>query len=197
RTEADTPAMREAVGKALSVGELLRWMIVESDNLATNVLIKKAGGPSAVTEHARPYGLEKTTVARFIEDKLAFEAGFSSHAQPREFGHLLEKIWRGKVVSAKASQEMLAILSKCRRDWVGLRLPPEVQVAHKTGAIDGVRHDLGIVTLPSGHPFVLCVFSSGLPDEKRGEDTIAEIGLRFYKHVARESPGSAPPRDGL
>src|SRR6185436_18730145 len=142
-----------------------------------NVLIQKAGGPEAITGHARRYGLEKTTVARFIEDQAAFDAGLSSRAQPRELGRLLEKLWRGEVVSRAASAQMLEVLGRAGPEWLGLRLPPGARVAHKTGAIGGVRHDVGIVTQYPGRAFVLCVMADGLTDEKAAEDAISRVGL--------------------
>lgn len=184
RTDPEAPAVREAVGKSMRIRDLVECMIVASDNLATNVLIERAGGPRAVTEHARLHGLERTTVARYIMDEKAFEAGLSSRAEPREMGLLLEKLWRGEVVSRLASGEMLDVMSRLDRKWLGLKLPQGARVAHKTGAIEGTRHDVGVITLPGGRAFVLCVYSEGLRDEKAAEEVLGEIARRFGERVA-------------
>ena len=42
--------MKAAVGRTMTIGELTHWMMAESDDLATNLLIKKAGGPRAITD---------------------------------------------------------------------------------------------------------------------------------------------------
>jgi len=180
RTAPEAPEVRDAMGKTLTVSELVRWMIVRSDNLATNLLIRQAGGPAAISEHARRYGMEKTAVARYIEDQAAFDAGLSSRAQPREMGRLLEKLWRRGVVSPAASEEMLGVLARAGPEWLGLLLPAGTRVAHKTGAIDGVRHDVGIV-IRSGRAFILCVMADGLADENAGEEAISQVCRHFFE----------------
>src|SRR4030095_14853138 len=72
RVAPETDEVRAAIGKTMSISDLCRHMVVSSDNLVPNVLSEKAGGPSAVTDEARRHGLEKTSVARYIEDQAAF-----------------------------------------------------------------------------------------------------------------------------
>jgi beta-lactamase class A len=192
RTEPEAKEVREALGKSLTVRELVEAMVVPSDNLATNLLIRKAGGPQAVTAHARLYGLQATCVARYIEDQAAFESGLQSRSQPRELGLLLERIWRGEVVSPEASRNMTSVMGRVGRSWLGLGLPPEARLAHKTGAIDHLRHDVGIVSLPGGRSFVLCVLGADLPDEKAGEETIARVAAIACSWVESASPDRAP-----
>jgi beta-lactamase class A len=184
KVSPDTNEMRAATGKAMAIADLCRFMMVASDNLATNVLIEIAGGPSAVTDEARRHGLEKTSVARYIEDQAAFRSGISSHATAREMGRLLEKMWRGEVVSAGASRRMLEVLAGADRSWMGLKLPADARVAHKTGAIERTRHDVGIVTMATGRSFVLCVYSDDLPDEVAGEETISGLARLLYDRAA-------------
>jgi beta-lactamase class A len=191
RTAPEAPEVRDAMGKTLTVSELVRWMIVRSDNLATNLLIRQAGGPEAISEHARRYGMEKTAVARYIEDQAAFDAGLSSRAQPHEMGRLLEKLWRREVVSPSASEKMLEVLASTGPEWLGLLLPPGTRVAHKTGAIEGVRHDVGIVNVAPGRAFVLCVMADGLADEKAGEEVISQVCRHFFEYWIEGPSGKA------
>ena len=63
---------------------------------------------------------------------------------------LLEKLERGELVSAGASKEMIAILKRCQ-DTAGIRRHMEnLVVANKTGALDALRSDVGIVYSPAG-----------------------------------------------
>ncbi|MBI4601294.1 MAG: serine hydrolase [Planctomycetes bacterium] len=183
RTEAEAEEVREAIGRTLSVRSLAHWMVAASDNLATNLLIQKAGGPAAVAAEARRQGLARTTVARYIMDLKAFEAGLSSTAVPREIGRLLERLWRGEVVSPAASRAMLEVLSGAGPEWLALELPPGARAAHKTGSIERTRHDVGVVTAPSGRAFVLCVYGADLRDEAAGERAIAQLGRHFCERV--------------
>ena len=185
RTAADAPAVEEAIGKTMTVRELIHWMIVASDNLATNVLIQLAGGAKAITEYARACGLEKTTVARFIMDVAAFETGLSSGTQPKEFGKLLEKMYRGQIIG---SAEMLEVMSEVGPSWLGRELPPGTRIAHKTGAIAATRHDAGIVWVTPERAFVVCVFTADLKNDKAGEEAIAAVARVLYDYVAVQPP---------
>lgn len=183
RTAAEDPAIAGALGGKLSIERLARAMIVSSDNLATNLLIERAGGPAAVTAHARELGCKQSSVARYIMDTRAFEAGLSSLVSARELGELLEKLVRGEVVSPRASSDLLALLGKSSSDWMGLRLPRGTTLAHKVGAIEGVRHDVGVLRLGDGHDVVICVLGSRLASEKAAEEAIAAFGKTIHDHA--------------
>lgn len=175
-----------AVGGRLSVRELVEHMITVSDNLATNNLIRVAGGPDAVTACLRKCGVEGSDVRRYIMDEQAFQEGLSSVAVPRDFGLIFEKLARGEVVSPRASSEMLEVLSRLKgNSMLPGRLPREARVAHKTGSIEGVRCDAGLVTLPGGRRYVAAFFSRGLADGQKGEACLAAASRVLYDWVAR------------
>src|SRR5260370_42275091 len=76
-----------------------------------------------------------------------FGLGMSS---PYDMGLLLEKIERGEVVSKDASKEMLAILKNQQfKTCMGRHLPGET-VASKSGSLDRLRRDVGIVCSTGG-----------------------------------------------
>ena len=63
---------------------------------------------------------------------------------------LLEKIERGQVVSPEASKEMIAVLKRNQDQDCIRRYFADVPVANKTGALDALRSDVGIVYSPKG-----------------------------------------------
>ena len=184
--EPTSKRVAAAVGGRMKVRDLVEEMITVSDNLATNVLIRRAGGPDAINAFLRAQGVERSSVRRFIMDTQAFNEGMSSAASARDFGRAFERLARGEVVSTRASAEMLAVMSRLA-DGAMLpgRLPPEARVAHKTGAIDGVRADAGLVTLPDGRRYVAAFFARGLKDERKGEACLAAASRALYDAVAR------------
>jgi beta-lactamase class A len=184
--EASVRAVADAVGKRMKVAELAEHMITASDNLATNNLIRLAGGPEAIHATLSRYGVFRSNVRRYIMDLQAFGEGLSSVARPREFGAVLERMAEGRVVSPSASRDMLALLSRLKDNaMLPGKLPAGTRVAHKTGAIEGVRCDVGLVWLPGGRRYIACFFSRGLKDERRGEACLAEASRLLYDFVAR------------
>ena len=59
------------------------------------------------------------------------------------------------------------------------KLPGDVRVAHKTGAITGVRHDSGIVYAPFG-TWYLAILTDGLKDGDAGIEAVAELSRFIY-----------------
>jgi beta-lactamase class A len=69
---------------------------------------------------------------------------------PQEIAALIEKMELGQAVNAAASREMIAILKR-QQDASGIaRRTGSLAVANKTGALDHLRSDVGIVYSPGG-----------------------------------------------
>jgi beta-lactamase class A len=128
-------------------------MIVVSDNTATNLVLDKITADS-VNDFMDALGLKQTRSMRKIggggdsraladpQNKL-FGIGSSS---PREMVRLLEMLERGEIVSKEASAEMIAILKRQQfKEGIGRGLPDTVPSASKSGALDRLRSDVGII----------------------------------------------------
>ncbi len=131
----------------------LHLMIVLSDNTATNLVLDKVTSDS-VNAFMDELGLKQTRSLRKIlgggdskalaDERLKlFGIGVSS---PKDMVKLLEMIERGELVSKEASAEMLAILKRQQyKDGIGRGLPDTVPSASKSGALDRLRSDIGII----------------------------------------------------
>jgi beta-lactamase class A len=100
---------------------------------------------------------------------------------------LLEKIYSGKLVSPKASEEMLAVL---KRQKVNDRLPRnlphnEVQIAHKTGLLNGTVSDCGIVFTQEGD-FIICVLTDDIPSFQVAKRFIGKVAACAYDRCYRK-----------
>lgn len=82
---------------------------------------------------------------------------------------LLEMIEGGKVVSADASKEMIAVLKRNQDSECIARYFGEAPVAHKTGALDALRSDVGIVYSPKGR-VAMAITCDGMPAIDYGPD---------------------------
>ncbi len=64
---------------------------------------------------------------------------------------LLEKLERGEVVSKAASAEIVAVMKRQQyKDGIGRFYEDKLVVASKSGALDALRSDVGIVYSPGG-----------------------------------------------
>ncbi len=139
-------------GVKLPLRDLVNLMIVVSDNTATNLILDRLTTGFVNTEIAR-FGLEHTRSLRKIlrgappPGDSPFGLGVST---PRDMVTLLEKLARGEVVSPEASSRMIAILQRQQdKEGIGRGLPGG-EVASKSGTLDRLRSDAGIVSFAGG-----------------------------------------------
>lgn len=178
------PTLYKKIGGTVSVRELMRLMITESSNLATNLLIELVT-PRRVMELMREYGATDIRVRRGVEDGKAFERGLNNTTTARDLLILLRRIAEGRAVSRQASREMVNILLAQKfNEGIPAGLPAGTRVAHKTGSITKINHDAGIVYPPGRRrPYVLVVLTRGLADETRAHQLIADISRMVYDEV--------------
>lgn len=95
---------------------------------------------------------------------------------------LLEQLALGKLISPEASTAMLALLTdtKTSRNRILGKLPRNTKVAHKTGSQWERICDLGIITLPDGHPLVFTACLAGGDNRNLAEATLAELARHAY-----------------
>lgn len=141
-------------GGSYTYRQLAAYMIQDSDNIATNLIIDAVGMP-AVNEYASEIGLTQTVLNRRMMD---FAAGDENYTSANDVAHILQLIYQGKLVSPDASEFALDLL-KGQHDDAGLLegLPAGSVFAHKTGTLDGVFNDGGIVL--DRNPYVMVVLS--------------------------------------
>ena len=152
-------------GAKVLLRDAMHVMIVVSDNTATNLLIDKLTA-NAVNRTMDTLGLAATRSMRKVRGdgtKLKDPSGWSDaglkeenkkyglgSSTPREMVKLLEMLENGKVVSATASKEMLEVLKRQQlRDGIARRTA-DLPVASKTGSLDHLRSDVGILYTPKG-----------------------------------------------
>jgi beta-lactamase class A len=148
-------------------------MIVLSDNTAANMVLQRITA-DAVNAYLDKLGIKTTRSLRKILANNT-PAGVSAAGRlpanqkyglgvstPRDMVTLLEKLERGEIVSPESSKEMIAILKRCQ-DGSGIRRKlGEFLVVNKTGALDALRSDVGIVYTKRGR-IAMAITVDGMP----------------------------------
>jgi beta-lactamase class A len=160
-------------GTARTVAQLLRVMIEESDNTATNMLIRLVGRVH-INATMTSLGLPRTRLG----DDIRSDGDIRSlRTSPHDMARLLEAIARARLIDEWSSREMLAILTGQRHNGlIPAPLPKGMQIAHKTGTLHDTLNDVGIVYL-ADEPYVIAVMTTHLPS--------LSVGRRFIRHVSR------------
>ncbi|MFV1986698.1 MAG: serine hydrolase, partial [Gemmatimonadota bacterium] len=109
----------------------------------------------------------------------AYVTDLRDTATPDGMAHLLAEIHDGGGLTAPSHQRLLDVMSATRtgaRRLKGL-LPPDTDIAHKTGTMAGAVNDVGIIRLPNGRGHIaIAAFVNTLHSSTwRRERTIAEM----------------------
>lgn len=170
---------REPAGSVWTCRQLARKMITESDNTASNILLRKVG-MARVNARAEGAGMAVTRFHREFMDAEAMRKGLENWTTAREMGGLMRAIFRGEALAPEACAQMRETLELTSRGRIASGVPKEIPVGHKGGSLPGLRHDVGWVRLP-GRPYVLSVFLDGVLERGEGEDR----GIAAIEAIAR------------
>lgn len=190
-TQHFPPAHPVAPGREYTIRELLRAMIVESDNSAMRTLI----GTLTNEEYLAIFtdmGLRIPNV-RDLDDPVTV----------REYSAFFRILYNASYLNRDSSQAGLELLAASDfKSALTAGTPPGTVVAHKFGErreADGNYsfHDCGIVYHPKT-PYLLCVMTVG-PDIDKLDDAIASLSAVAYREVdasSRANDDLVPSRDG-
>jgi beta-lactamase class A len=160
-------------------------MIIVSSNFSTNLIIELVDAKN-VSATMQQLGAKDIHVLRGVEDGKAFEKGLNNTVTANGLMILFEKMAKGETVNPAASQAMIDILLDQKfNEIIPAQLPANVKVAHKTGSINGVQHDSGIVFLPGGKKYVLVLLSKKITNEKAAITAMASVSKLIYEYVTR------------
>ena len=169
----------------LTLRDLATMMVAVSDNSATNVLIDRVGMPN-VSAMLDSLGLTHTRLRRKMMDLEAAKQGRENISTPRETMTLLDTIYHGKLLNKESTADFFKVLSTNKDSWIPRDLPADVKVANKPGSLEAVRNDSGIVFV-EGRPYVVCVMTSFLRNERDGEEAISKVSLAAWRMFDRIS----------
>ena len=160
--------------------DLAQFMVAVSDNTAANILIDRVGTDN-VNATLRGLGLSKTMLRRKMMDVAAAQRGEENVATPHEMVQLLEAIYKGKILKADSTKQLIKQLSTLKPSYIPRELPDGVQVANKPGELEGVRTDSGIV-FSAKRPFAISVMTAYARDDRAAERAISDVAREAYHY---------------
>ncbi len=176
--------------------QLVRAMLVDSDNTACDYLLHAVGDTAAVQRMLDRLQLHGFAIRKSEADMQAdarahrtFARGGDNGGSPEAVAALLAAIAAQRVVLLDSTNELLVDLAATKTGEGRLRagIPPDVELAHKTGTSDTVggvtdaTNDAGIITLPDGrHIIVVALLGASRADAATRDATIAEVARAVY-----------------
>lgn len=156
-----TPITEKHLADGMTINELCAAAIMYSDNTAANLLIKKCGGPKAVTTFARSIG-DKTFRLDSYEAKLNSNPHcVRDTSTPAAMAESLQRLMLGNVLGTPQRKQLVTWMKGNTTGNALIRagVPKSWIVADKTGSGSyGVRNDIGILWPPKSAPIVVAIY---------------------------------------
>ncbi|MEG3851157.1 serine hydrolase [Microcoleus sp. herbarium19] len=170
----------DAPGKKYSALEVAKKMIVISDNTATNMMIELLGGAEVLNQHFAAWGLRATVLRNNLPDLEG-----TNTTSPKDLINIVAQIDRGNLVSVKSRDRILQIMRQTQNDSLLPKgLGEGALIAHKTGNINTMLADAGMVDLPNGKRYLVAVMVKHPPEtEKPAQTLIRDISRISYRYL--------------
>ncbi len=170
--------------------EIIRLAAGESDNAASEILVRIIGGPSVVQGYVRSLGI---TAFQLQDSEKGLDrdptAQYRNWIEPAAAVQLLERLVTNPPLFPAANAFLVQILtaSVTGPDRLRAGLPAGTVLAHKTGTsgtyegVAAATNDIGLITLPDGRKLAIAVFvTDSRADEATRESVIARIAHSVY-----------------
>ncbi|MEG4298778.1 serine hydrolase [Microcoleus sp. Pol11C1] len=170
----------DSPGKKYSALEVAQKMIVVSDNTATNMMIELLGGAEVLNQQFASWGLSTTVLRNNLPDLEG-----TNTTSPKDLINIIAQVDRGNLVSVKSRDRILQIMRQTKNDSLLPKgLGEDSVIAHKTGNIDTMLADAGMVDLPNGKRYLVAVMVKHSPEtEKPAQTLIREISRMSYRYL--------------
>lgn len=169
-------------GERITIGELLNLSVTVSDNVAARILLRVAGGVTAVNQTMAGFDLPQTRL--YADDR-------PNTTTAAETAWLLAYLAErspapdARPAATNIPPTLPALLAFPQAQaWLTQGIPTNVAVAHKSGQLPGVRHDAGIVYGPRG-PYVIVALTDDLADQGDAETFITTLARDVYNYFSR------------
>ena len=183
-----------------SINELINWMIIESDNTATNVLLKYFGMENINNYIINVLNIKNTYVQRYMLDEKAIKNGLNNYMSQKDMLDIFTLLFSKKILNNELCEKAINILYN---DQVGKKLvedfyqllvvysqnekikPVEsylLKYAHKTGSLDYLSHDVGVMNIKDKLFYIgISVWNSS--DKDGDKKLIGNIGKIIYYYL--------------
>lgn len=166
-------------GEKIALSKVMMLMITTSDNTASLWCQSMAGGGIEINALMQQIGFQNTRVNSRTPGRSANQAKYGwGQTTPREMVSLLTMIRNGKLISPAASERIYRNLIRIYYDSEALsQIPPYVQVASKSGAVDEARSEVLLVNAPHGD-YAFCITTKNQKDTSWNEGNEGWVLIR-------------------
>jgi beta-lactamase class A len=178
-------------GAEISIDELLRLAVSESDGVASDILLRTVGGPAVVDQYIAHLGTPGIHI-RDSEKVIGTDARaqYRNSAEPAFLVALLRLLADHSPLKPEHTDLLMKLMTETDTGEHRIKglLPEGTMVAHKTGTsgsdnrMSNVTNDIGLITLPDGRRLAIAILvADSRENESVRERVIAQIAKLVYQ----------------
>lgn len=195
-----SPMLKEYTDEVfdISVRRLMEYLLVDSDNNASNLLFERIIPVAAADSIIASLMPERGFRMSYTEAQMQRDHGLSylNATSPLSYASLVKKVFTDSLVSAGNQEFIREMMRRCGtgNGRIAAGLPEGVEFAHRTGSgyvnergeVIAVN-DGGYVTLPDGRSYAIVVLVKDFAGPQEDADAaIAEVSKAVYEALAAE-----------
>lgn len=169
--------------------DIITLMIIVSDNTATNIIIDLLGYDN-INNTAEKLGLKNTKLSRKMMDFKSIKEGRENYTSAMDMAILMENIYKKQIISPDMCDLMIDILKKQKyKDCLGRFLLEDVDIAHKTGGLKNLSHDVGIFYLDN-IDYLLGVFVTEAESDIEAKEIVGKVSKVVFDYFRKSFEAS-------
>lgn len=158
-----SPITEKHLADGMTISELCSAAMMYSDNTATNLIVKKLGGPEAVTAFARSLGDNTFQINSWEPNLNSDPNDLRDTSTPTAMAKSLQKLTLGNILASPQREQLVSWMKANTTGDARIRagVPKGWIVADKTGSGNdyGISNDIGIIWPSNCAPIVIAIYS--------------------------------------
>ena len=162
----------------ISMKKLIYLMMTESDNTATNILIDILD-MNNINTTINKLLCKNSALNRKMMDFDSIKKGINNYTSALDLAIALERLYTNTCINKKYDTLILNIMKdRTNNSKIPSKLPSHIEISHKTGELDYIENDAGIIFTPYGD-YILIILTEGYNNSVEIQ-AISEISKIIY-----------------
>lgn len=181
-----SPITEQHVAQGMTIFELCKAAMTHSDNTATNLLMKKLGGPEQVTAFARATGDPVFHINNWEPHLNSDPATSQDVSTPAAMSRALHNLMLGNILALEQSKLLLSWMEQNTTGDTRIRagVPKGWLVADKTGSGSAIANDIAVIWPKNSGPIVLSIYTyRNNKKEPRRDDIVVAVTRLALKRI--------------
>ncbi|WP_374043861.1 class A beta-lactamase [uncultured Fibrobacter sp.] len=195
-----SPMMKEHPERAISltVKDLLRYSLAQSDNNASNLMFQKFVNTAQTDSFIASVIPRSSFQIAYTEEEMSadHDKAFANYTSPLGAAMLINRLFNDTLISPEKQNFIATALQECLtgKDRIVAPLQDKegVSIAHKTSSgytnakgVLAAHNDVAYIRLPNNVHYALAVFVTNFKgNETQAAQAIARISSEIYAHLA-------------